>query len=221
MNFFYDPDHVRKQQVRKLIQENDSSIQIIRDILSPVGGSFNWTKIPYVLFNNFDQQFFYSARKGSGVSSDNLISVVVASSKFGFDLIIHENTHRYLYENWGHSSSFMDEGIAKYVEALATNPDINHTRCVQFFRENRILSFNNYLDADIGISGDITTIGYPLSGSFIDFIVKTYSLDYVYKLYKAESGSTLDRADHWKNLFGLDPDSLFDAWKKWLTSNYK
>ena len=221
MDFFYDPSYVNEQRVKKLIHDNDSSIQMIRNILSLADNKSNWTKVPYVLFNNFDQQFFYSARKGYGVSSENLISVVMTSSKFSFDLIIHENTHRYLYENWGHSSSFMDEGVAEYVEAMATEPDINHLKCVQFLQENRILSFNNYLDADIGEPGDITAVGYPLSGSFIDFIVKTYSLDYVYKLYKLESNSTPNRADHWKDLFGLDPDSLFNEWKKWLIKNYQ
>jgi len=65
--------------------------------------------------------------------------MVYLEDLLNYGLAVHENTHTLINSNWSNSStSFLNEGIAKYTEALATDKDKNHLMTIEFLKNGFI-----------------------------------------------------------------------------------
>ena len=81
-------------------------------------------------------------------------------------------------------NSFFNEGIARYAEAMATNKDLNNKKVIEFLKNNKLFSLEKMLDFDIGHDQEETIIGYPASGSFVEFLIKKYGVKIILRLNK-------------------------------------
>jgi hypothetical protein len=138
-------------------------------------------------------------------------------------LAVHENTHALIGLNWGNSSSFLAEGLGRYAEAQATEKDMNHLRVVDFLKTGRLFPLKEMLTFRIGTGGLKTEVGYPASGSFVDFLIRSYGLQALKKAYQLEARSSADREkdDTWQKVYQRPIQDLEKEWLEWLKMKFK
>jgi hypothetical protein len=97
--------------------------------------------------------------------------------------LAHENAHSLINSNWGGSSSFLNEGLGKYAEAMATDPAANDRQTATFLKQSKLVPLQKMLAMNIG-SDPATEVAYPAAGSFVGFLIRSYSLTKVKALYQ-------------------------------------
>ena len=92
-------------------------------------------------------------------------------------LAVHENAHVLIGENWGDSTSFLNEGLSKYAEAMAIDPAANDKATAAFLKGSKLAPLEKMLTMTIG-ADPATELAYPAAGSFVGYLIRirTYSL---------------------------------------------
>ena len=215
--FCFQEAYISREQMEKLADINEKSVNfdlyLFRDE-KPV-----WNKTFTVYFRDFDSKLFYVHHWGRGFSSGGSTYLVYDGEVLDYGLAVHENAHQLI--DWGGSTSFMNEGIAKYAEAQAIDKDRNHLEAIQYLKQGELFPIKEMLNLDIG-SSDKTRIAYPVSGSFVEFLVRSYSLRHFKEAFKLERRSEEEKKkeDTWIMVFGKSIDELERDWLHWLAGQY-
>lgn len=168
-----------------------------------------------VYFNAYDSKVFYTHHWGKGFSTGNTIFNVQEGNVPGFALAVHENMHnRWPYD----AGSFLNEGIAMYAEALASDSIQNDRKTLEYLKSNKLYPLTEMLNFQIGIPGPQTDIGYPAAGSFIHFLMNKFGLPALQKLFIQESGTEEEKAktNSWIAVYHLSLSDLENQWYEWL-----
>ncbi len=204
-------ENIPVSQMKTLIDTNNESVKFILNLFSELNPY--WRKSFIAYFSDYDSKLFYTRHWGFGWSTDNGVFMVYNKELPGFGLAVHENTHTLFRSNWGGQSSFMNEGVAMHAEAMATGKDKNHLKTAEFLKENQLYRLSQMLDFDIGRDEAETEIGYPASGSFIQYIIETYGLEKFFDKWKV--------AEEWDQVYGLSVKDMERQWLEWLSRKYK
>jgi hypothetical protein len=141
-----------------------------------------------------------------------------------FSLAVHENTHIYTGLNWcENTSSFLSEGIAKHVEAEATDPDQDHRLVVEFLKRKELFPLAELITHNIGLPGPKTRVGYPAAGSFTGFLLEKYGLETYKEFYRSAGVEDKEESetDRWQKTFKKQLEELELEWLNWLATRYR
>ncbi|MFQ5632171.1 MAG: hypothetical protein ACE5I1_25660 [bacterium] len=213
---------ISKQEMQALAQTNEKAITFLFDCFKE-DKDLKWQKEFIVYFRGFDSKLFYTHHWGMGLSSNEGIFNVQKGGAPEFGLAVHENMHTLAALNWGGSSSFLSEGIAKHAEALATNKDDNHLQTVKYMKEGKLYPLKEMVRFNIGIGGLQTQVGYPAAGSFVGFLLEAYGLSASKNAYSLENRTSeeKEKENSWKKAYGKSLQELEKQWHSWLAKRYK
>jgi hypothetical protein len=128
-------------------------------------------------------------------------------------LAVHENTHTLLTSNWGGSSSFFNEGFARYAESMATSPERDRAATREFLAAGRLPPLAEMLGMNVG-ADPRTDVGYPAAGALVRYLVDTYGLDVSRRVWRLQAGGNSDRA--WAEVFNRPLAEIEREWMAWL-----
>ena len=218
--FCFREDYISREEMEEIIKVNQESVDFILELFKEA--ELEWKKIFSCYFRDYDVKLFYTHHWGRGLSSARLGNFYVHDREIpDYGLAVHENTHTLIYQNWGGSESFFDEGIAKYAEAMAENKDQNHKKVIQFLEEGELVHLDEMLDFNIGSGDKPTRIGYPASGSFIHFLVESYGLSKLRNIYGGNPDEKQKNIHYvLEDIFKKTPEQLEEEWLKWLQKKF-
>lgn len=214
---------ISKEEMKKMAQVNEKSLKFILNTLKE-DRELTWKRQLTVYFRDFDSKIFYTHHWGWGLANNEGVFSIYLKSARDFGLAAHENTHTLTYLNWSDdSTSFLSEGIAKYTEALATEKDKNHLATIKFLKEGKLFPLEETVHFNIGFPGLKTNVGYPASGSFVEFLIRTYGLISFKKVFILEARSDEEKKeeDSWKKVYDKALTELEKEWLYWLAKRYK
>lgn len=200
----YLPNLLNEEEINQQTIINEKAIDFILGLFEEL--DFKWTKENIFYYSNYDSKIFYTGYRGIGFSCDAGVYNVFFSNGKNYGLSVHENTHSFLRKNSLTFSSFFDEGIARYAEAMATDKNLNNKKTFEFMTNEQLLPLEKMLDFKIGSNLKETEMGYPASGSFVEFLVEKYGLKIILRLNN-EAKKPIPR----KELISLEGE-----WLKWL-----
>lgn len=211
---------IAASQSAELAALNEKSVAFATNLFQPAGVA--WRKSFVTYFRDFDAKVFYTHHWGSGLASDAGVFSVFSPSAMNFGLAVHENTHTLLGSSWGDSSSFFNEGLARYAESAATTADRDHLATMAFLNNARLFPLAEMVGIDIG--GDPrTVVAYPAAGSFAGYLVATYGLSSVRRAYELEAREPAARIanDSWRMAFKRPLAQLEREWIEWLRARFR
>jgi hypothetical protein len=201
--------------INRLAIANEKSVGFLGPLFRNADARWRTSRVTY--FRNFDSKLFYTHHLGRGLSSDAGVFSVFDATGADFGLAVHENTHTLLNDNWGGSTSFMSEGMARYAESQATDADRDHRLTASFIRGGRLFGLTEMIGIAIG-SDQRTEVAYPASGSFVGYLVSTYGLPAIRDAYRLEAREAAAKAgqDSWSTAFKKPLTQLEADWLRWL-----
>lgn len=174
-----------------------------------------WRKTFTAYFSGFDAKVFYVHHWGKGLSCNAGNFIWFDGTVPDFGLAVHEGAHMLIGQNWGGSSSFLNEGIGKYAEAMATDKGSNHRITQTDRREGKLFPLGEM--AKIAIGSDARTeIAYPAAGSFVQYLVDKYSLKKLKGIYQGVAKAGIDDAAMQASWVAIYGKSLHDLEVEWL-----
>lgn len=221
-NIHFRSEVLPAQEMQALAQTNEKAVTFLFDSFKE-DKDLKWQKEFIVYFCDYDSKLFYTHHRGMGLSSDEGIFSVQKGGAPQFGLAVHENMHTLTSLNWGGTSSFLSEGIAKHAEALATNKDDNHLQSTKYMKEGKLYPLEEMLEFNIGSGGLQTQVGYPAAGSFVGFLIEAYGLIAFKKVYALESRPTeeKEKENSWGKAYGKSLQVLEKEWHQWLSKQYE
>jgi hypothetical protein len=204
---YYEKPRIAAEKVSALVDVNERSVKFILDLFT--ADTPKWRKTATTYFRDYDSKLFFTHHWGSGASSDAGIFMVFDGAVPNFGLAVHENTHMLIGENWGGSTSFLNEGLGKYAEAMATDRDANDRVTAAFLKDSKLVPLERMLAMRIG-SDPATEVAYPAAGSFVGFLIRTYSLARLKVVFQGAN-----KPDIWRTAFGIP---LVQLEKEWLST---
>jgi hypothetical protein len=220
--FRFRSEVIPKNEMKALVETNEKAVKFVFDYFEALEKP-RWERKMNVYFRDFDSKIFYTHHWGRGLACDEGVFMVHPGGVPDFGMAVHENTHIYMYLNWSdESTSFMSEGIAKHVEAMATDREENHRMTVDFLKSQELFPLEELLPHNIGIAGAKTTVGYPASGSFSGFLIEKFGMKRFKDAYILESRSeeAKERENTWLKAFGKSLEDLEKEWLSWLGARY-
>ncbi len=213
---------VSQEEMQALAQTNEQAVTFLLDCFKE-DKNLKWQKEFIVYFRGYDSKVFYTHHWGMGLSSAEGIFNVQKGGAPAFGLAVHENTHTLTSVNWGGSSSFLSEGVAKYAEALATDKDANHLQTVKYMKEGKLFSLEEMVTFSIGTGGLQTRVGYPAAGSFVGFLIEKYGMPAFRKVYSLENRTAEEKRkeNSWEKVYGESLQQLEKEWHHWLMKRFK
>jgi hypothetical protein len=215
--FSFRSELISEEQMRVLVDINEESVKFIENLFE--SEQLKWSKSFVAYFRDYDSKLFYTSHWGRGWSFEGGNFMIFDGRIPNFGLAVHENTHTLIQNYWSGSSSFMNEGIAKYAEAMATDKNANHIRVIEFLKTNKMISLERMLSMNIG-SDESTEVAYPASGSFISYLIENYGLDKLKIAYHSESQKKKTNKDTWKPTYEKSFESLEKEWLYWLSEQF-
>jgi hypothetical protein len=216
-------DVFSEEEMEETVKVNEKSLRFLLDCFK-ADKDLLWKRLFVVYFRDFDSKVFYTHHMGWGKAGEEGVFMIYKGGGVpDFGLAVHENTHILTRLNWGDSTSFINEGLGMYTEALATDKDKNHLRVIQFLIENNLFPLGEMVNFNIGPSGLKTLVGYPASGSFIAFLMDRYGLHSVKDVTGLEGRSSQEKKkmDSWGKAFGKTSQELEKEWLYWLKNRYQ
>lgn len=211
--YVFREEVISRKEVEDLIQINESSVEFLLELLG--SENLNWSKSFVAYFRDFDTKLFYVSHWGWGLANESGAFMFYDGKLPDYSLAVHENMHTLIYNNWGKSSSFMVEALGKYAEAKSGNDNDNHLKVIEFLKNGKLKPLNKLISIN-NIGGDpFTEIAYPVSGSFIEYLINTYGMNNVKQAYQMENQKEPVGKDTWVFTFG---ESLESLEKEWLFS---
>ncbi|MBN2285142.1 MAG: hypothetical protein JXI43_01745 [Tissierellales bacterium] len=210
--YAYQKSGIEDHNMKEIIALNDKAVNFLLELFSSLNPS--WSKSFICYFNDYDSKVFYKRAWGKGNSGKSGTYMIYDENIPEYTLTVHENTHTLTETNWGKSTSFMSEGFAMYAEAMAGDKNSNHEKVREFLRQGKLFPLVEMLDMYIG-EDPRTQIAYPVSGSFIAFLIDKYSMTKAKETYLAEGRKDEDTTANntWDKIFNK---SLFDLEDEWL-----
>jgi phosphohistidine swiveling domain-containing protein len=205
----YLPDLITEAEINQQMKINEQSVEFLLKLFKEL--DLEWNKENIYYFSNYDSKIFYTGYWGIGFSCDAGVYNVFFNKDASYSLSVHENTHSLLRKNSLTFSSFFDEGIARYAEAMATNKHLNNKKTIEFLRNQKLFSLEKMLDFNIGKNKEETEMGYPASGSFVEFLIEKYGLKIILRL-NSKASNQISK----KELISLE-----EEWLKCLRRKYK
>jgi hypothetical protein len=215
-------EEISKEDLEKIALVNERALEFLLDLFQD-DPDLKWKKSLVVYFRDYDSKVFYTHHWGRGLGSEEGSFMIYPGGTPDMGLAAHENTHTLIGLNWGDSTSFMAEGLGRYAEARATEKGMNHLRVVGFLKTGRLFPLKEMLTFRIGTGGLKTEVGYPASGSFVDFLIRSYGLKALKKAYQLEARSPADREkdDTWQRAYQRPIQGLEKEWLEWLKTKFK
>lgn len=207
--FLFRSETIPVAAIEGLAEVNESSLRFPLELFASFDPS--WEKTTTVYFRDYDSKLFYTHHFGRGLSEEEGTFMVYDGLAPDLGLAVHENTHRFMATNWGGASSFLEEGIATYVESLATDRDKNHLAALGFLKEGSLFPLKEMVEFDIGRNERETRVGYPASGSFVGFLIGELGVPRFIELWKGGS---------WEQVYRKSLSELERDWIDWLTRRY-
>jgi hypothetical protein len=209
---------IDRKDVAELVAAQNWSLELIQAVL----GSADDRRLPQslaVYFAGFDSKVFYTHHWGSGLVNEAGTFIVWSGAAIDTGLIAHELAHVYTGHNWGSSSSFMIEGVGRFVEARATEPDMNHRITHSFLVGGRLPPLSDLVGIDIG-SHELTRIAYPAAGSFVEYLATEFGMDTLRRVWDLENRAVSEKIANntWQLIFGRHLVDLDGEWRDWLRS---
>ena len=207
---------IDREDMTAVVGVQDWSLSLIRTLL---GGAADrpLPKRTTVYFAGFDSKVFYTHHWGSGLASEAGTFVVWRGTEVDSGLIAHELAHIFTWHSWGSSSSFMAEGVGRFVEARATDPEMNHRSTLNFLDGGSLPPLGDLIEIDIG-SHELTAIAYPAAGSFVEYLLTEFGMDTLRRVWGLEDRTVEERRDDdtWQSIFGRRLADLESDWREWL-----
>ena len=203
--FKYLSDLFTEAEINQQIMINEQSVEFLLKLFKEL--DFKWNKENIYYFSNYDSKIFYTGYWGVGFSCEAGVYNVFFNKDASYKLSVHENAHSLLRKNTLSFSSFFDEGIARYAEAMATDKSLNNKKTIEFLANEKLFPLEKMLDFNIGNNPEETEVGYPASGSFVEFLIEKYGLKIILRL----NNEALNPVSK-KELIKLE-----EEWFKWLT----
>jgi hypothetical protein len=141
-----------KEEMEETVEVNEKSLRFLRECFQE-DKDLKWKRLFVVYFRDFDSKVFYTHHMGWGKAGEEGVFMIYKGGVPDFGLAVHENTHILSRLNWGDSTSFVNEGLGKYTEALATDRDKNHLQVIEFLKENNLFPLQEMVNFNIGPSG--------------------------------------------------------------------
>lgn len=218
----YPPGAYGRQEMHRISELNEESLVFLEEALQDED-TVIWEKLPTVLFPGFDIKLFYTRHWGRGAASPEGVFNTFGGEAPDFGLIVHENMHILTRLNWSrNTTSFLAEGIAMYMEALATEEEKNHRRTVTYLEQGHLFPLEEMTTFQIGLAGLKTEVAYPASGSFTAYLIEAYGLQPFKEAYALEGRRPEEREadDTWAKVYGKDLRDLEAEWLSWLAAEY-
>jgi len=203
----YLQDSFTEAEMNQQVSINAQSVDFILRLFKEL--EFKWSKENIYYFNNYDSKIFYTGYWGIGFSCDQGVYNVFFNKEASYNLSVHENTHSLLRKNSLSFSSFFDEGIARYAEAMAANKELNRKKIIELIGNKKLRPLEEMLSYNIGSDPEETEIGYPASGSFVEFLIEKYGMKIILRLDKKATDPITK-----KELVNLE-----NEWLTWLNGN--
>ncbi len=216
-SLFYDSEAINSSSMSILSKMHDRSITFLLDLFKDAKPGWKNQNLYY--FADYDSKVFYTRHWGHAASHITG-NYYVYKNSYGsisenpYGLTVHENTHLLFFQNWMDeckgASSFFFEGTAMYAQAMATDPDKNNQKTYEYLTKGQLFPLSEMLGFNIGQKGLKTDVGYPASGSFVQYLIETYGLkNFMLYWYTGD----------WKNAFHSTVDKTDEKWRDWLESN--
>lgn len=208
IGFHFQPAFFSPKEINRIKSDNERAVEFLTGLFQESG--LTWSREQITYFGDFESKIFYTGYWGRGFSCDEGVYNVYIPEANTYGLAVHENTHSLLRMNGLSFCSFFDEGIARYAEAAATGEDLNNGPAAGFLRSDSLLRLEELIDINIGTHPLETKIGYPASGSFVQFLVERYGTRIILKLNKSSFDESARR-----QILSLEKD-----WLLWLSEKY-
>ena len=204
-----------ESEIAEVAQLNERSVAFLLDLFQPE--VLSWTKVPTTYFRGFDSKAFYTFHWGSGLANASG-SFLVYQGTPDFGLIVHENAHTLLEGNWGRTTSFLEEGAGRFAEARATDPLMNHRETQVLLAAGKGFPLEQVVTFSIGEPGPKTDLGYPASGSFVEFLIEVHGLAAFKEIYRLQGATSTEAGapSDWQQVYGKTLQQLEEAWIPWL-----
>jgi len=215
-------DEISRETMEKIAEVNEKSLGFLFGLFKEDQG-LRWKKLLTVYFSDYDSKLFYTHHWGTGLASDEGVFMVHRGGVPDIALAAHENAHILSKLNWGDSTSFMNEGVGKYAEAMAAGDNRNDLQTVAFLKENKLFPLEDMLGFQIGITGLKTDVGYPAAGSFVGFLIRSCGLQTFKEAFRLENRNFEEKAsqDTWQKAYGKSIQELEKEWLSWLVESHK
>lgn len=206
-----------KTDLEKIASLNEKALDLLIKYFKDEPG-LTWKKNLVVYFRDYDTKYFYTHLLGRGNAREGGVFNIHSGGLPDLGLAVHENAHILIGASWGESSSFMSEGLGRYAEAMATDKDRNHHYVVQFLKSGELFPLKDMLFFMIGAGGLKTIVGYPASGSFVDFLIQSYGLKALKEAYQLEGRppEAREKEDTWQKVYKKSIQDLEKKWLGWL-----
>lgn len=220
--FRFRNEVISDMNMREIAEVNEKALRFLFGLFKG-DGELRWKKLFAVYFRDYDTKLFFTHHWGSGLASDEGMFIVHKGEVPDYALAAHENAHILAGMNWGSSTSFLNEGVGKYAEAMASEKNKNHLQTIRFMKENKLFPLEEMLDFQIGISGLKTDVGYPAAGSFVGFLIENYGLKAFKKVFALENRTKEERKkkSSWETAYGKPLQHLEKEWHHWLENTKK
>jgi hypothetical protein len=219
--FRYPRGAYGRDDMNRIAELNEESLRFLRRTLQ-VDEPLRWERLTTVSFTGFDSKLFYTSHTGRGLASQEGVFNVFAGGVPDYSLIVHENMHILGGLNWGSTTSFLNEGIAMHMEALATDRDRNHGRTAALLEAGSLFPLESMATFQIGMPGAKTDVGYPASGSFTGFLLERWGVGPFGEVFALEGRNLEEREadDSWPRVYDRDLKALEREWLAWLATEH-
>jgi len=220
--FRFQKGVISKEEMNNLAQVNEKALSFLLKCFKEEK-SLKWKKLFTVYFRDFDSKIFYTLYWGSGFTREEGMFMIYRGGAPDYGLTVHENTHILADLNWGESSSFIAEGLGRYAEAAATDKDKNNSETVHYLKENKLFPLEEMVAFSIGLPGLKTEVGYPASGSFVEFLIEKFGWKSFKEAYILEGRSPREKEkeNSWGKAYRKSLRDLEEEWLDWLADKYR
>ncbi|MFC2102164.1 PA domain-containing protein [Bacteroidota bacterium] len=207
-------------QMEQLSEINEKSLEFLFDYFKEF--DLQWEKLHIGYFAGYDSKTFYTRHWGHGLACPAGVFSVLRGDELNYSTAVHENMHILAFLNWKGSSSFMNEGIGRFAEAMATDKNKNHIKTLEYLKNEQLFPVKEMLTFHVGMPGLETEVGYPASGSFIGYLTDKYGFKSVTRALKLESRSDEEKLekDTWIEVYGTSIQELDQDWRRWLLKSF-
>ena len=214
-------DVIPVAQMEQLSETNKKSLEFLFEYFKDLD-NLTWEKQHIGYFAGYDSKIFYTRHWGAGLASSAGVFSVLRGEALDYGTAVHENMHILAFQNWKGSSSFMNEGIGRFAEAMATDKNKNHIKALEYLKNEQLYPVKEMLTFHIGMPGLETEVGYPASGSFIGYLADEYGFKSVTRALKLESRSDEEKLekDTWVEVYGKSIQELDQDWRRWLLKSF-
>ena len=203
----YNKETIDSISIVEIAKNNENALSFLFNLFNELEPSKEKQVITY--FSDYDEKLFYTNHWGKGLAAGKAgIFSIYDKESNDYALAVHELTHIIFRNNWGRQSSFLNEGIAMYAEAISIKSDESNRITKNFLNMGTLLPLEKLVDLQIGADKNFTQMGYAASGSFIEFIITKYGQKRFLELWKS--------GGEWHSVYGKKLSDLESDWHKWL-----